>query len=124
RKMRPNLVNCKSHYRRSTNHAARIEVCVLIAIANSREEKVRSHSIIKLTILVVSLFLTAPSMSAQGGGQRGEGQRGGRGEGAQAALANIPIPRMPDGTPNLSWDDPAKKGYWRSGMHWEYGKDQ
>jgi hypothetical protein len=90
--------------------------------------KVRNQSMTRLTILAVSLFLTAPLVSAQGGqrggGQRGEGQRGGRGEGAPAAASNIPIPRMPDGTPNLSWDDPAKKGYWRSGMHWEYGKDQ
>ena len=82
----------------------------------------RSHSITGLTVLVLSLLLTALLMPAQGG-QRG-GQRGGRGEGAQAAAANIPIPRLPDGNPNLSWDDPAQKGYWRSGMHWEYGKDQ
>ena len=51
-------------------------------------------------------------------------QRGGRGEGGQAAGPNIPIPRMPDGTPNLGWDDPRYKGYWRSGQHWEYGKDE
>src|SRR3989442_15468151 len=50
------------------------------------------------------------------------GQRGGRGEDGQAAGPAIPILRLPNGTPNLSWIDPSQKGYWRSGMHWEYGR--
>ena len=81
-----------------------------------------------VAVLVLLSFLTAPSISAQdaqrGGGQRGAGQRGGRGGGGQAAGPAIPVPRLPDGTPNLSWADPKQKGYWRSGQHWEYGKDQ
>jgi len=52
------------------------------------------------------------------------GQRGGRGEGGQAAGPAIPILRLPNGTPNLSWIDPSQKGYWRSEMHWEYGREQ
>ena len=71
-----------------------------------------------IAIVVLLLSLTAP-LSAEAG------QRGGqRGEGAQTAAANIPIPRFPDGTPNLSWVDPSQKGYWRSEMHWEYGREQ
>ena len=75
------------------------------------------------TILVLLSVLATSSMFAQAG-QRGGGQRGGRGDGAQAAGAATPIPRFPDGTPNLSWVDPNQKGTWRSGQHWEYGKDQ
>src|SRR5262249_10923168 len=66
-------------------------------------------------LVLMALILTASSVSAQ---------RGERGGGGQAAGPNIPVPRMPDGTPNLGWDDPRYKGYWRSGQHWEYGKDQ
>ena len=64
-----------------------------------------------LTVAMVPVLLTlpfAPSAIAQ------------RGRGEQARPA-IPIPRMPDGTPNLSWVDPAHKGAWYSrARHWDF----
>ena len=45
--------------------------------------------------LALSFFLAVTTGTAQ---ERGGGQRGG----AQAAKPMPPIPRMPDGTPNLS----------------------
>ena len=72
---------------------------------------------IQIAILAILPFLVATSpISAKAA------QRGGRGQ--APAGPDIPIPRMPDGTPNLGWEDPSYKGAWRSGMHWEYGKDQ
>ena len=60
------------------------------------------------TVLMLLMFPVAPSANAQ------------RGRGEQARPA-IPIPRMPDGTPNLSWVDPAHKGAWYSrARHWDF----
>jgi hypothetical protein len=59
-------------------------------------------------VSALSLLVTAPPAAAQGGTQ---------------ARANIPIPRLADGKPNLSWVDPAHKGYWISGMHWRFEED-
>ena len=67
--------------------------------------------------LALSFFLAVTTGTAQ---ERGGGQRGG----APAAKPMPAIPRMPDGTPNLAWVDSNFKGMWRSGQHWEYGKDQ
>jgi hypothetical protein len=55
-------------------------------------------------------FMAVPAEAAQRGGQA-------------AARPNIPIPRMPDGTPVLGWIDPAQKGYWASGQHWKFEED-
>jgi hypothetical protein len=40
-----------------------------------------------------------------------------------SARPDIPIPRLPDGKPNLSWDDPRYKGTWHSGNHQDVAKD-
>jgi len=40
--------------------------------------------------------------------------------GAQAERPMPPIPRFPDGTPNLGWVDPANKGVWKSGQHRDF----
>ena len=54
-------------------------------------------------------------------------QQGGRGQGAGAAAKPAPpappAPRLPDGTPNLSWADPAPKGVWRTTAHRDFANE-
>ena len=52
---------------------------------------------------VVVLFLALPSGDAQ--------------EGPPDDRPDRPIPRFPDGTPNLGWVDPEYRGAWHSGNH-------
>ncbi len=41
-----------------------------------------------------------------------------------AGRPDLPIPRLPDGTPHLGWDDPAHKGTWQvTRGHWELADD-
>ena len=81
----------------------------------------RSHPIGRaLTVVSVTAALSlaaGSSILAQRGG--GEG----RGGGAAAKPAPPPVPRMPDGTPNLSWADEANKGVWRTGQHRDFAAD-
>jgi hypothetical protein len=63
-------------------------------------------------------LVAGASLIAQGGGG------GGRGGGAAAtAKPAPPVPRMPDGTPNLSWVDETNKGVWRTGQHRDFAAD-
>lgn len=72
----------------------------------------RITGIVTLATVVAALTLIAvPAGFAQRGG------------GAQAARPNIPIPRLADGKPNLSFSDPANKGGWQSSQHWDYAAD-
>ena len=65
--------------------------------------------------LAALVGLGGATVAAQGrGGAAGGGGRGG----AQAAAKPMPpVPRLPDGTPSLSWTDPAFKGVWRTTQH-------
>ena len=72
-------------------------------------------------LAVVGLLAGGTGIAAaeqEGGG----GGRGGRGGGAAAKPAP-PVPRMPDGTPSLSWADEANKGVWRTGQHRDFAAD-
>ena len=73
-------------------------------------------SVVASVVLVVAA-LALPSAAVAQGEQGGRGG-GGRGQGAgQAAKPMPPVPRLPDGTPNFSWADPAFKGVWRTTQH-------
>jgi hypothetical protein len=67
-----------------------------------------------MTVASVVVFLAVPSAVAS---QR---QQGGGGETGQAARPMPPVPRFPDGTPNLGWVDPANKGVWKPGRLRDY----
>jgi hypothetical protein len=51
------------------------------------------------------------------------GQGGGGGQRDQVARPMPPIPRLPDGTPNLGWSDPAYKGVWRTTQHRDFAAE-
>ncbi len=51
-----------------------------------------------------------------------QGRGGGRG-GGQPARPMPPVPRLADGTPNLSWSDPANKGVWRTTQHRNFANE-
>ena len=57
--------------------------------------------------IVFIAVVTALPMAAQqtGGGQRGQGSK--------TAQPMPAVPRLSDGSPNLSWSDPAHKGVWK-----------
>ena len=61
------------------------------------------------SVIVLVVFLATPSSAAAQSQQGG----GARGQAGQAGRTMPPVPRFPDGTPNLSWADPANKGVWK-----------
>jgi hypothetical protein len=60
------------------------------------------------SLVVLVVFLAAPSAAAS------QTQQGGTRESGRAARPMPPVPRLPDGTPNLGWVDPAHKGVWKT----------
>jgi len=66
----------------------------------------------------VALVMVLAGLSATAA----SGQRGGGG-GGQAARPMPPVPRLPDGTPNLGWADPAQKGVWRTTQHRNFANE-
>ena len=84
----------------------------------------RTSAVASVVMVVAALVLPAAAM-AQGEGGRGQGG-GGRGQGpgaGQTAKPMPPVPRLPDGTPNLSWADPAFKGVWRTTQHRDFANE-
>ena len=84
----------------------------------------RTSAVASVVMVVAALVLPAAAM-AQGEGGRGQGG-GGRGQGpgaGQTAKPMPPVPRLPDGTPNLSWADPAYKGVWRTTQHRDFANE-
>ncbi len=74
----------------------------------------RTSAVASVVMLVGALALpSAAAAQAPQGGMRGAGA-------GQTAKPMPPIPRMPDGTPNLSWSDPAYKGVWRPTQHRDF----
>ena len=74
----------------------------------------------RLTVVLVVTLLVFPAAAEWATADAGQG--GGRGGGAAAKPAP-PVPRMPDGTPSLSWVDEANKGVWRTGQHRDFAAD-
>ncbi len=73
-------------------------------------------------MLALLAFLAAPPVSAQNTFATGVGRDDTNAAGRTAAdKASAPIPRFADGTPNLSWTDPARKGVWYATVqHWRW----
>jgi len=71
-----------------------------------------SRSLIVASAVALTLVLAGFSATASSGQ--------GRGGAGQVARSMPPIPRLPDGTPNLGWSDPANKGVWRTTQHRDF----
>jgi hypothetical protein len=80
----------------------------------------RSNPTAAIFVLTLALgALPAAAQQAQGGGRgQGAGQGGG-----QAARPMPPVPRLSDGSPSLSWSDPAFKGVWRTTQHRDFAAE-
>jgi hypothetical protein len=68
------------------------------------------------TATAIAIVLSVAGLSAQqpaGGSQTAK----------PTAKPMPPIPRLSDGTPNLSWSDPAHKGVWRTTQHRDFNKE-
>ena len=79
-----------------------------------------SLAVVPVAAMTFMFSLTELSAGQAAGGQGG---RGGAGGGDQAARPMPPVPRMSDGTPNLSWSDPAQQGVWRTTQHRDFNKE-
>ena len=84
-----------------------------------RKQWMRGSFLVASGVTLV-LWLGPSVVGAQG--QRGAGPGGGRG-GGQAARPMPPVPRLSDGSPNLSWADPANKGVWRTTQHRNFANE-
>jgi hypothetical protein len=70
--------------------------------------------------VTLAMFLAGPSgVDVQA--QRGSGA--GAGAAGQTAKPMPPVPRLSDGSPNLSWSDPAHKGVWRTTQHRNFANE-
>jgi len=76
-----------------------------------------SRSVIRASGVALVMVLAGLSATAA------PGQRGGGGRGGPAAGPMPPVPRFPDGTPNLGWVDPARKGVWRTTQHRNFANE-
>ena len=70
-----------------------------------RIPRIARCTLVSLGVFIASL--TTASFGAQQGGGNMKSQT------AKAAQPMPPVPRLSDGTPNLSWSDPAHKGVWK-----------
>ena len=84
-----------------------------------REQWMRGSFLVASGVTLV-LWLGPSVVDVQS--QRGAGPGGGRG-GGQAARPMPPVPRLSDGSPNLSWADPANKGVWRTTQHRNFANE-
>jgi hypothetical protein len=76
-----------------------------------------SRSLMVASGVALALVLAGPSATAS------PDQGGGGGRGGQVARPMPSIPRLPDGTPDLGWSDPANKGVWRTTQHRDFAAE-